>query len=136
MDVGGRDGGWRGSASVPNVQIWHVPSERERKPPKIDVGTRASEARGWWGAGAYLGLKAGLVGETLETDLVEGIGGVAARSRDGGGRRSAGWFGMIAGSRRRRSVAAIPAEKKRSGGVVTRADAHLMSSRRKISLLE
>ena len=43
---------------------------------------------------------------------------------------------VIAGSRRRRSVAAIPAEKKRSGGVVTPADAHLMSSRRKISLLE
>ena len=67
-----------------DVQIWHVPSNG-RKPPKIDVGTRASEARGGWGAGAYLGLEAGLVGETLETDLVEGIGGVAARSRDGGG---------------------------------------------------
>ena len=56
------------------------------------MGTRATEARGGVDAGTYLGLEAGLVGETLETDLVEGIGGVTARSRRSGTTVS-GWFG-------------------------------------------
>ncbi|MDA9079832.1 hypothetical protein N9M16_00180 [Candidatus Dependentiae bacterium] len=56
------------------------------------MGTRATEARGGVDAGTHLGLEAGLIGETLETDLVEGIGGVTARSRRSGTTVS-GWFG-------------------------------------------
>ena len=52
-------------------------------------GERRREARG---CASYLALEAGLVGETLETDLVEGIGGVTARSRRSGTTVS-GWFG-------------------------------------------
>ena len=115
---------------------WHVPSNREENRRRSTwAHARRKRAVGWtrvrtWASRRDLSVRPSKrILSRASEELLRGRGGVGRRSADGSGV-------VIAGSRRRRSVVADSRRKNRSGGVATRAVAHLMSSRRKISLLE
>lgn len=110
----------------------------------VEAKARVGEKRG--GCASYLALEAGLVGEALEADLVERIGRVAA-GRDGAWRLvGASTREIRARDRCREKVASterrrwiLPPQNRRDVRARSRRrerETHLMSSRRKISLLE
>ena len=110
----------------------------------VEAKARVGEKRG--GCASYLALEAGLVGEALEADLVERIGRVAA-GRDGAWRLvGASTSEIRARDRCREKVASterrrwiLPPQNRRDVRARSRRrerETHLMSSRRKISLLE
>jgi len=136
---------------APKLSVSRVESRRVDTRGKLSCvlerlrneGERRREARG---CASYLALEAGLVGEALEADLVERIGRVAA-GRDGAWRLvGASTREIRARDRCREKVASterrrwiLPPQNRRDVRARSRRrerETHLMSSRRKISLLE